>query len=167
MHVVNEARKALQTAVLELASAEYVRTGIRPVPTALVGPQSYEDLCASVKEAWETGYLPIWNVANDRSIYGPTGVISFRFWHDMGHVEHGKTFTFEDEKALQEEIQIGQVTRSLDRQGLHFEVFDLALKMLWANTIGQLEYGIKFGGFPADQNRFDTDYALGLWEGRL
>jgi hypothetical protein len=59
------------------------------------------------------------------------------------------------------------MSRALDLQGLDFEVKDLALKMFWANTIGELEYGRTFGGFPADQDQFDIDYALGLWEGRL
>lgn len=161
--LVTEARTALGHAVQALAFWEYARTGILPVPSPTVGPQSYQDLCDSVELARKTGVLPVWDVAADRSIYGVHGVVSFRFWHDMGHVEHGRSFLFEDEVALQQEIQIGQMKRALSKQGLDFEVRDLALKLLWANTIGQLEYGRKFGGFPADQALFDTQYALGMW----
>jgi hypothetical protein len=103
-HLISDARSALQEAVRTLALNEFIRTGIRWAPLATVGPETYEDLCISVKRAHETGYLPVWNVASDRSIYGQNGVCAFRYWHDMGHVEHGKSFTFEDELALQVEV---------------------------------------------------------------
>lgn len=163
-HIINEASTALRTAISTLAINESMRTGIRWVASPSVGPQTYEDLVKSVKEAHETGYLPVWDIAANRSIYGQTGIIEFRFWHDMGHVEYNRSFTFEDEVKLQIEVQREQVSRALERQGLYIEVKDFALKLLWANTVGQLEFGRRFGGFPPDQAQFDTDYACGLWE---
>jgi hypothetical protein len=118
-------------------------------------PDEYLALCRAGGQMAFTRKLPIWDGASDSTIYlSAEANRQFRFWHDMGHLETGLSFSAADEEALQRAHHIPR----LEKFGL--ERGSLAWKLYEADTVGQIEYYLQFRDFPTDQLAFSTTYAL-------
>jgi len=163
---VDQARALLTHAIEYLATETVKHTGIgyRAVPDA---PDNWEDLQEDYRLAIEgvAGHkLRVWDGASDRSIYtSPQANYEFRYWHDTGHVQHGLSFTPEDERALQTLYHIREMRAALWTATMHIpgytrETLELALQMYKADTLGQIEYVVANKRFPNDQLAFVLAY---------
>lgn len=149
-----EARKQLTWTINALATIVEHERKIRPDfrPDA---PNEYFDLVKAGSQMAFTGLLPIWDGASDSAIYLSAQVNRrFRFWHDMGHLETGLSFSAADEEALQRDHHIPLIEQFGVERG------SLAWKLYEADTVGQIEYHRQFGDFPGNQLGFSTTYAL-------
>lgn len=118
-------------------------------------PNEYTELLKAGSKMAFTGRLPIWNGASETAIYLHSSTnMQFRFWHDMGHLETGLSFSAADEEKLQRAHHIPLIERFGVERG------SLAWKLYEADTVGQIEHYLAFGDFPADQLRFSATYAL-------
>lgn len=118
-------------------------------------PNEYTALLKAGSQMAFTGKLPIWDGASDTAIYLSAQVNrEFRFWHDMGHLETGLSFSAADEEKLQRDHHIPLIERFGVERG------SLAWKLYEADTVGQIEHYLAFEDFPEDQLRFSATYAL-------
>lgn len=126
---------------------------IRMIPTA-DAPNTWDEL-RSVDLS--TG-LPVWNGASESSIYIDSDHnVMFRYWHDLGHLRYDKSFTPEDEIALQWQYHMRELWYWLARED-YSDAHNLAMDMYVADTIGQIEYAQVHHDFPADQLAFVNAY---------
>lgn len=147
------ASRALSRRITRLALEVKANSGIRPRFTA-DAPNNHPDLLKAYEKAQITGELDIWNGASDSAIYPADVNFQFRFWHDMGHISHGLTFTPEDETELQERYHIWEL------RNLGLDTDSLPLRLYKADTLGQIEYMITHRVFPEDQAAFARTYVL-------
>ncbi len=151
---------AIYRAACELASFvtdQHYRTAVKVgfgyVPTD-DGPDDYATLCAAYGRSVVTKEpLPVYSGASATSIYTtisrPETNLQFRYWHDVIHVRLGADFTFASERKVSAD-HLCEAARA----GLSM----LALRLLDADTFGQLCFGREHGGFVADQSRWAVDY---------
>lgn len=147
------AARALTRRISRLGLETRLNSGIRPNFTA-VAPNTHPALMEAWKRAQVLGYLDIWNGASEDAIYVPEVNLEFRFWHDMGHISTGLTFTPEDERELQERHHIGELLN------LGLVRDELPMRLYVADTIGQIEYSTAHGDFPGNQKAFAQAYVL-------
>lgn len=147
------AGRALSRRIVRLASVVQAKSGIAPNFTD-PAPDNYPALLAAYKRAQVSGTLDIWSGASDDAIYPAEINGQFRFWHDMGHIEHGLSFTPEDETELQERYHVWEL------RNLGLDKDSLAMRLYLADTIGQIEYSTAHKAFPGDQAAFARAYVL-------
>lgn len=132
----------------------------------------FVDREVSIREwqAWQADYvdgnkrpMPVSTANADRNVWG--GVTSnaiFRFWHDLVHLDEGLNFDYHEEVAVGL-FQMEQVRK--------WGFTEECIKLIEAETIGQVLYHQVTGQFPADQIVFAKRYfAHGMrWfgDGRL
>ena len=146
----------LADAIVALADSTIAATGVRPYHTS-DAPNNWEDLQAFADNP--LGFLPVWNGASETSIYGSTAAnYAFRYWHDMGHLEHGLSFSPEDERELQLSHHLVAVAKRLTETDGSNETIRLALELYRADTIGQIEYSVANRRFPDNQIEFCIAY---------
>lgn len=108
-------------------------------------PSSFETLKASA-----TGGLVVWSGASDKTIYGDAFVNwSFRAWHDSIHLKLNADFSLEGEKRVA--IEQCRIIQS-----------DALARVIMGESIGQVEYFLKYGFFPVDQMTFMRNYLKGI-----
>jgi hypothetical protein len=147
------ASRSLSRRIMRLASSVRDSSGIRPNFTD-PAPDNYPALLAAYERAQVTGRLDIWNGASDSAIYPAAINVQFRFWHDMGHIAHGLSFTPDDERELQERHHIQEL------RGLGLDMDSLPMRLYVADTIGQIDYILAHDVFPTDQAGFAHAYVL-------
>ena len=113
-------------------------------------PETFSDL----KERTVNRNIPIATAGNDQTIYGPTINTMFRFWHDVNHLELDQGFSLSGELA---------VIKQHLKEGQEFGLSHLALRILEADTKGQVLYYFKHKRFVKNQSAFiDTCLQLGI-----
>jgi hypothetical protein len=158
---IEVARRTLSDFMLNRAfeTSEAVGFSWKGAPDA---PDRYDVLCAAYDHSVSTAEpLPISSEHNDSVIYTSAEAnISFRFVHDVNHVQRGLSFVIVDEL----ELAMWHL-RDLEREG--FEPSSLPWRMLHADLIGQAQLMAITRSFPVDQHRFvrrclDDGFELGL-----
>jgi len=147
------AARALSRRIERLALEAKANSGVSPNFTA-EAPDNYPALLAAWERSKVTGTLDIWNGASEDAIYPAEINMKFRFWHDMGHIAHGLSFTPEDERELQERYHIWEL------RNLGLDAAGLPMRLYVADTIGQIEYIQAHHVFPADQAAFARTYVI-------
>lgn len=148
-----QAASGLSRRIMRLSAQVQNLSGISPNFTENA-PNNHPDLLAAWERAKVTGRLDIWNGASDTAIYAAKVNWQFRFWHDMGHIAHGLTFSPEDERELQERHHVGELL------ALGLEDDSLPIQLYRADTIGQIEYLLVHDEFPVNQAEFARTYVL-------
>lgn len=145
------ARCNLTVAVLGIAADKLCTEGFGFEATD-VAPETFEAVVAEFNECRETGRkFRVWSGGCSDIVYTTAaGNHAFRFWHDLGHAQHGLTFSPDDEIEL-----ASRQMAELVRKGV--PVDSLALRLFTADTIGQTTYAQRFGGFVNNQLRFVTN----------
>jgi hypothetical protein len=172
---ITQARHLLTTAVEQLARDTTRATGIHYaavdervgfVPSTWEQLQSVHAHIAEIK-ATSNQWVGLAVLAghSDQTIYLTAEAnYAFRFWHDMGHIQHGLSFTADDERTLQRSHHLDVMWIELGRP-----VWDeiatltqrarlLAFKMYHADTVGQIDYIVANGRFPDNQLAFVLAY---------
>lgn len=143
----------LSAAIRRLSAQAQATTGIAP-QFAANAPDDWDALVAAGDVMRTTGRLTVWNGASNMSIYDPEANMLFRFWHDLGHLQTGLTFSEEDEKLLQYRHHLPAIeTAGIDRGSLPWRRY-------YADTIGQIDHIVAFGVFPENQRAFVDQYIL-------
>lgn len=128
-------------------------TGVRP-EYRTDAPDDWTSLQEAGETARRCGRLAIYSGASDTAIYGRAINLAFRFWHDLGHLEHDRSFTGEDERALQYAHHLAEV------ELMGIERGSLPHRMYLADTCGQIDYVERWHHFPTDQRAFVRAYVL-------
>lgn len=111
---------------------------------------------AQMRVSMEHGPLVITSEHSETSIYGLSGNILFRLFHDLGHLWYGLDTTHEDELSLAK---------------LHWGDLRGHIPALWrehcqhvffADTAAQSQHAAERGCFPADQRAFVKSVASDL-----
>jgi hypothetical protein len=96
------------------------------------------------------GSLIVYAGSSHNTIYGENSVNhAFRAWHDSLHLKLNAPFTLEGETlvGLEQARLIGSETFG---------------KIIMTEVVGQVEYNIKTGLFPINQEQFIINYLKGL-----
>lgn len=140
--------------MIELQAATFDATGVMPVPCS-DAPNNYGELLqAAARWQYALGdvFLPVWDGASDTSIYGSDAANhAFRYWHDMGHIAHHCSFTPDDETRLQLDHHLPIIAAKFGIESLEYSLY-------YADTVGQIQYVVENGRFPADQASFASAY---------
>lgn len=147
------ASRALSRRIIRLSTQVETKSGISPNFTA-TAPDNHPALLEAYRRAQVTGKLDIWNGASEDAIYPAAINMKFRFWHDMGHIQHGLTFTPDDERELQERYHIWELRH------LGLDVDSLPMRLYVADTVGQIDYIVAHDKFPDNQAAFARAYVL-------
>jgi hypothetical protein len=109
-------------------------------------PSTYDGLVRVWHGKLAGAPLPVYSGGCEATIYGAPEVNhAFRAWHDAVHVRLGAAFTVE-----------GEVRTALAQlwQARYLGASKLDLARLRADTIGQVAYFVRTGGFVKDQARY-------------
>lgn len=111
-------------------------------------PGTFEGVCAEFKACLcGGGAFRVFDGASDKTIYtNPETNYAFRFWHDVIHAAYKLDFTEQGERATAQK-QIDEVSKV-------FGADSLEVKLITADTAGQVEYFAKTGGFVENQKDF-------------
>jgi len=104
-------------------------------------PETYEGL----KKRSAYMNIPIADYGSDTSIYSPRINGLFRFWHDVTHLELDRGFSLSGEEV---------VCREHLAEGKELGLSILALRILEADTCGQVAYYFKHKKFVENQAAF-------------
>jgi len=118
-------------------------------------PDTFEGVCAEFKACMRGGKpFRVYDGASDKTIYtNPETNYAFRFWHDITHAVYKLDFTEHGERATAQK-QIDEVSKA-------FGPDSLEVKLIAADTIGQVEYFAKVGGFVENQKEFVYGLIIG------
>lgn len=118
------------------------------MPLALGISDNAPDTFEKLKEEARKGRLAVTTEFSDTAIYGLSGNVTFRTFHDYGHLLYNKEFTTSDEVDLAH-IQWRDLVRYIEPewQGICHVVYI-------ADTVKQSEYEARMHCFPLDQRRF-------------
>lgn len=94
------------------------------------------------------GFLKVSTEFNTSSIYGGSGNLTFRTFHDFGHLLYNKEFTLTDE------VELSRIQWQDLKGYLPTEWVDVCHCVYVADTEQQSLYEAETGNFPADQKRF-------------
>lgn len=115
-------------------------------------PETYAALCLDA----ENGVLRVTDAHSATSIYGVAGNITFRVFHDYGHLIYERRFVTRDEIAL----AIHQWSELAPRIPQEWREFCRLVYL--ADTVCQSVYQERTGEFPADQRKFVLDVVAKL-----
>lgn len=105
-------------------------------------PDTFEAL---QREHAETGYVHVSSEHCENTIFrGKGGNIMLRAWHDATHLQHGKGFSYDEERALWAIVKPTIPT--------------CLVALVEADIVGQLEYHATTGYFPSNQRAFTLAY---------
>ena len=109
-------------------------------------PENFKDL-----KARTVGFvIPVADYGCDQTIYDSAHTnILFRFWHDKLHLEHDLGFNTPDENRVAD-LHLAA--------GREYGLSDLALRILEADTRGQVAYYAKHKTFVENQAAFVDSY---------
>ena len=129
--------------------AEYQTLGAKPLELGISdsAPSTFEALCEEAKQ----GRLTVTTEHSKTAIYGLSGNVTFRVFHDCGHLLYNKEFTTDDEVDLAT-MQWQDIKHRIDP-----EWRELASMVYYANTVYQSRYEAEHGEFPKDQKAFVLD----------
>ena len=109
-------------------------------------PESYKALKKAAAESFNGKQLPIADYGSETSIYGSSEINTlFRFYHDVVHLENDYSFS-KDGESKTAYVHI--------RDGVRFGLSPLALRVLEADTRGQVDYYFRWRKFVNNQRAF-------------
>lgn len=111
-------------------------------------PESFEALQAEARN----GCLRVTEAFSNTSIYGIAGNVTFRIFHDYGHILLGKKFT------TQEEIELAQIQWGDLKQFLSKDWIKICEVVYFADTLEQSRFEAETGNFPANQKTFVMNF---------
>lgn len=115
-------------------------------------PDTYRTLVAHYDK---TGRIVVWSGASERTVFACRETnYAFRAWHDSKHILFNLPFTMDGEAEVMR-LQQADVRALYDGQRA-----DLFCNILEAEVIGQGEYNMLYGGYPADQVAFVAAYLM-------
>lgn len=117
-------------------------------------PNTFKDMKAFYEKY---GYLGISNEGNTTSIYSPNINIKFRKWHDYIHLVYDLSFSQTDEHLVSA-IQCQRAYLKGLELGYSESIVNDMLKVLEADTRGQVDYYFKHKDFVPNQSKFILDY---------
>lgn len=129
---------------------EYQTLGAKPLELGISdnAPSTFEELCEEAKQ----GRLVVTTEHSKTAIYGLAGNVTFRVFHDFGHLIYNMEFSVIDEVALAE-IQWQDIKHRIEP-----EWRELAAVVYYADTVYQSRYEAEHGKFPEDQKAFVLDH---------
>lgn len=144
-----------------IVAREYYRrlTGfsIEQVPCRVVKLQAdAPQTLAQLRVCIEHGPLVIASEHSEMSIYGLSGNILFRLFHDLGHLWYGLDTTHEDELSLAK-LHWGDL-----REHIPALWREHCQHVFFADTAAQSQHAAERGCFPADQKAFVKSVASDL-----
>lgn len=107
-------------------------------------PETFEALKANAAN----GVLSVTSKHSDHAIYGRDGNVTFRVFHDYGHLLYNKEFVCADEVELAN-IQWLDLQKHIPAEWLH-----VAKVVYFADTVEQSLFCEATGEFPVDQKAF-------------
>ena len=125
---------------------EYQTLGAKPLELGISdnAPSTYEALCEEAKQ----GKLTVTTEFSNTAIYGIAGNVTFRVFHDFGHLIYNKEFTTNDEVEL----------ATMQWQDIKFRIEpewqQICAVVYYADTVYQSRYEAEHGKFPDDQKAF-------------
>ncbi len=146
----NQSRFILANAaqLLVLAYKECITEYQQVLPLKLSIGHDAPDSYAALKSQAAQGNLKVSTEHNDTSIYGASGNLTFRIFHDYGHLLYDAEFTTEQEVSLAN-------TQWLDlKRYLPAEWVNVCHVIYLADTVEQSKYEAATGNFPEDQKGF-------------
>jgi hypothetical protein len=101
------------------------------------------------------GPLPVWDGGCEGTIYGPGRLGKarnglFRAWHDSVHLERRLPFTLDGDRLVAI-YQCSQARAMMEVLGYDEPDIQAVQTLLMAEIVGQLDYVVEHGDFPADQ----------------
>lgn len=150
MNTLNQTRFIVARAACLLVEAykatisEYQQVMPLDLSAGKDAPNDYPALLADAKR----GRLRVSTEHNKTSIYGGAGNISFRVFHDYGHLIYDAQFTLNDEILLAS-TQWHDLKRYIPSEWLA-----VVHEVYCADTIEQSKHEAATGEFPADQKAF-------------
>lgn len=147
-YAVNRARESLTVWMINKAHKVARQVGFSYAPVDAGHPETFEAVQAEFKAcSMNRAAFRVWAGASDRTIYtSPEGNYAFRFVHDVYHAVHNRDFGTAGELVI--------ATRHIAEVKAAFGVISLEAQLMEVDTVGQVEYFAKTGGFVADQLGF-------------
>lgn len=134
--------------LLVLAYKECITEYQQVLPLKLSIGHDAPDNFNALKSQASCGFLKVSTEHNDTSIYGASGNLTFRIFHDYGHLLYDAEFTTEQEVSLAK-------TQWLDlKRHLPAEWVNVCHVVYFADTVEQSKYEAATGKFPEDQKGF-------------
>lgn len=126
--------------------AEYQTLGKQPLELGISdnAPSTFEALCEEAK----LGRLTVTTEHSKTAIYGLSGNVTFRVFHDFGHLLYNKEFTTADEVDLAT-MQWQDIKYRIEPEWRH-----ICAVVYYADTVYQSRYEAEHGEFPKDQKAF-------------
>lgn len=150
MNITNQSRFILARAAhllveaYKLQIAEYQTVMPLALSISHDAPDNYSRLKADAME----GKLVVSTLHNTSSIYGASGNLTFRIFHDYGHLLYDAQFETGQEILLAK-------TQWLDvKRYIPNEWLDVCKTVYMADTVLQSMFEAKTGNFPKDQRAF-------------
>lgn len=146
-HYVLSAAAAVLVSAYKDLLAEY--RSIMPLETSVSAdaPETFEGLKANAAN----GQLIITDAHSEHAIYGGAGNVTFRFFHDYGHLLYNKEFTTADEVELAQ-LQWADIEPVIPTE------WRATCKIVYmADTVEQSLFCDRTGEFPVDQKAFVLD----------
>lgn len=107
-------------------------------------PECYDDLWRDAHK----GFLAVSPAFSETAIYGIAGNITFRTFHDYGHLLYRKEF------VTAQEVELARLQWD-DLKGYLPEGWkDICHCVYFADTVAQSNHEASFGHFPVDQRAF-------------
>lgn len=107
-------------------------------------PETYAALCANC----EAGKLVVTKAFSAFAIYGEAGNVTFRVFHDYGHLLYGKNFT------TKQEVELAYLQWQDVKKHIPQEWVAVAHTVYFADTVEQSLFEQETGAFPVDQKAF-------------
>lgn len=127
-------------------TAEYQTLFPKPLALGISpdAPATYHDLMDQAK----CGKLLVTTEYSSTAIYGLSGNVSFRIFHDLGHILYLRDF------STVEEIELAHKQWRDIEQRIAPEWRELCQVVYLSDTVGQSRYEKTYGKFPDDQRAF-------------
>ena len=108
----------------------------------------YPGFLSNVRSEGNGVMLTIYNGNSDTSVYSnPQSNLSFRFIHDVIHLENNLGFSFDDE------MKVAQIMFA-EFEAIGVKLSDIASRILTAETAGMNLYAKRYDSFPINQAAF-------------
>lgn len=137
-------------AAYQLMEGALLVEGYRYVVTddPTINLDDYPDFLRNVRSEGNRVMLTIYNGNSDTSVYSnPQSNLSFRFIHDVVHLENNLGFSFDDE------MKVAQIMFA-EFEAIGVKLSDIASRILTAETAGMNLYAKRHNSFPTNQAAF-------------
>ncbi|WYW04449.1 hypothetical protein Mudajogi_00004 [Pseudomonas phage vB_PpuP-Mudajogi] len=118
------------------------------MPLALSISKDAPDTFAKLQAGAASGQLVVSPEHSETSIYGVAGNITFRVFHDYGHLVYGKEF------ETAQEVELARIQWHDLKVYIPTEWVGICHTVYFADTAEQSKYESETGKFPDDQRSF-------------